>query len=86
MLARRIHHGTPLSLEIEVIKQSKFAYRGQQVAIETFGEDGLWGWRFRIEDEPPVGLNRSPAMNGQEALEEAGAAARSVLDLRRKPV
>lgn len=73
-----------LVLEMEMVAQEEFEYRGQRVAIEAFGETGWWGWRFRIGDEPLVGLERSPAKDQAEALAEAASAARSVLDLRRR--
>ena len=62
--------------------EEKIEYLGRSVVIETFGEEGRWGWRFRIGGEPYVVLKRSPAADESEARAEATFAARSVLVLR----
>ena len=62
--------------------QEEFEYRGRRISVEVVLVDGKYSWVFRIADEKPVGLKRSPAANTEQAFAEAMFAARSVLDLR----
>ena len=62
--------------------REEFEYRGRRISVVVFREDHRLGWEFRIDDEKPVGLKRSPTMDARLALAEAKSAARSVIDLR----
>jgi len=66
----------------EAVTQEEFEYRGRRVSVEVVLADGKYGWVFRIADEKPVRLSRSPASTTGQAFEEAISAAKSVLDLR----